>query len=320
MSLKNLTLIRVLFILAAIGGSQIACATAQVSHGETIELFAGSDLAAFNQVGNGNWKVESGEIVATTGNGFLVTKESFSDFHLKLEFFSDIGTNSGVFVRCALISQIDDQKCYEANIFDTRPDQTYRTGAIAGYASPKAILNTEDGRWHTYEVRALGDRLQVFLDGKETVFLRDTTHSAGTIALQIAKGGIKFRNVRLTKMDSRSSLESSIDGVWELKSFNLIDPSGKTTPWCEGSYGVIIYTEGYMSVAINCLSDSKKVLHYSGPFQLEGNMVVHSVRNYSDSSLNQVFRREVKLPDAERLELSGPLSNGGKAVISWERR
>lgn len=321
MTIKKLIRYKSLVLIAALINSQLACATAQTPPDQIVKLSERQNFSAFDQVGNANWSAKGDIISADKGSGFLVTKDSFSDFYLKLEFFAQSATNSGVFFRCDSSSDISDQKCYEANIFDTRPDQIYRTGAITGHSSPTAIINSEDGKWHTYEIRAVGDRMQLFLDGKETVFLRNKKHSAGPIALQLAQGAIKFRNIRLARIEPGSvSTKTPIDGVWELKSFNSVDPEGKVTPWCEGSFGAIIYVDGYMSVAINCLSDSKKMLHYSGPFHLEGNSVIHRARNYSDASLNQIFRRAVQMPDSEHLELSGPLSDGGRAVIVWERR
>ena len=73
-------------------------------------------------MGDANWRVEDGP-VADSGLGQLVTK-SFSDFQIQLEFWTDAGANSGVFIRTDP-DNITDKNAYEANIFDTRPDQTY---------------------------------------------------------------------------------------------------------------------------------------------------------------------------------------------------
>ncbi|GIT15259.1 MAG: hypothetical protein CM1200mP36_10150 [Gammaproteobacteria bacterium] len=69
-------------------------ATAQMS------LFDGSNLDSFNQLGDTNWTV-SGNIVEGTGDsGHLITKSSYSDFVLTLEFWVDDPANSGIFIRC----------------------------------------------------------------------------------------------------------------------------------------------------------------------------------------------------------------------------
>ena len=59
-------------------------------------LFDGTNLNAWNPIGNANWKVGEGVVQANSGNGFLVTKESHQDFELKVEFWVDEEANSGV--------------------------------------------------------------------------------------------------------------------------------------------------------------------------------------------------------------------------------
>lgn len=43
-------------------------------------LFNGKDLSGWTQVGDANWHVEDGAIVASQGSGFLVFKEKYEDF------------------------------------------------------------------------------------------------------------------------------------------------------------------------------------------------------------------------------------------------
>jgi hypothetical protein len=38
-----------------------------------VTLFDGKNLDNFNQIGNANWRIEDGVVVADKGNGFLVT-------------------------------------------------------------------------------------------------------------------------------------------------------------------------------------------------------------------------------------------------------
>ena len=106
----------------------------------------------FDQAGNANWRVGPGEqgggstIYADLGNGFLVTKQSYDDFRLRAEFWADEPANSGIFMRCQDPDDIAAATCYEVNIFDTRPDQTYRTGAIVNVAAPSEFIYT-GGQW-----------------------------------------------------------------------------------------------------------------------------------------------------------------------------
>jgi hypothetical protein len=85
---------------------------------------------------------------------------------------------------------------YEVNIYDTRPDPTYRTGGIVDVAPPSSQIST-GGKWNTYEITARGPRLVVTLNGTQTVDVEHTGHQRGPIALQYGAGIVKFRNVKI---------------------------------------------------------------------------------------------------------------------------
>jgi hypothetical protein len=161
-------------------------------------LFNGSDLSGWDVVGDANWRVEERAARAdrSTAASFLVSEESFADFDLELEFWVDPEANSGVFLRCQDAGTITDTSCYEANIFDTRPDQTYRTGAIVNVAEPAEFVYT-GGQWNRLKIMADGSRLQVTLNGRSMVDTKDSRFSRGPIALQHAAGQVMFRNVRI---------------------------------------------------------------------------------------------------------------------------
>jgi hypothetical protein len=161
-------------------------------------LFNGSDLSGWDLVGDANWRVEERAARAdrSTAASFLVSEDSFADFDLELEFWVDPEANSGVFLRCQDAGTITDTSCYEANVFDTRPDQTYRTGAIVNVAEPAEFVYT-GGQWNRLKITANGTRLQVTLNGRSMVDTKDSRFSNGPIALQYAAGTVMFRNVRI---------------------------------------------------------------------------------------------------------------------------
>jgi hypothetical protein len=169
--------------------------SAQTSTG-WVTLFDGKHLNNFNTVGNANWKLADGIVEATTGTGFLVSKETYGDFELKVEFWVDENANSGVYMRCQDSAKITDMTCYEANVFDKRPDQSGRSGAIVHISKPSSIIDT-GGKWNTYELTARGPRLIVKLNGVQTVDVEDKKFAKGPIALQYAAGTVRFRNVQI---------------------------------------------------------------------------------------------------------------------------
>jgi hypothetical protein len=182
-----------LVLLAACGGGKPG-----VDAAGWRTLLNGSDLSGWKVVGDANWRVEDRAARAdrSTMASFLVSEESFADFDLELEFWVDTPANSGVFLRCQNPGTITDTSCYEANIFDTRPDQTYRTGAIVHVAEPAEFVYT-GGQWNRMKITADGKRLQVTLNGRQMVDAEDPRFSRGPIALQYAAGTVMFRNVKI---------------------------------------------------------------------------------------------------------------------------
>ena len=163
-------------------------------------LFDGSGLHGWRVLGDANWELADGAVSADSGNGYLVTGVSYGDFELTLEFWVDEPANSGVFIRCSDPDNIGAGNSYEVNIFDTRADQTYRTGGIVNVAAPTSVINT-GGQWNSYIIRAQGSRLVVTLNGTQTV---DATHDEfvrGPIALQYGAGTVRFRNVQIRSLD-----------------------------------------------------------------------------------------------------------------------
>ena len=159
-------------------------------------LFDGSSLAGWTTTGDANWQLSDGIVAADMGTGFLVTRESYGDFELEVEFWVSPDANSGVFLRCANPAKPGAMTCYEVNIFDQRRDPTYRTGAIVGVAKPNVKIDAGN-RWNTYHIEVHAKHLLVKLNGQTTVDVEDDKLATGPIGLQYAGGQVKFRSVRI---------------------------------------------------------------------------------------------------------------------------
>lgn len=164
-----------------------------------VTLFDGTHLNNFTQVGKANWALANGIVEATSGPGFLVTKETYDNFEIRVEFWVDDNGNSGVYMRCQDAAKIADTTCYEANVFDKRPDQSGRTGAIVHIAKPLAIVDAAN-KWNTYEIVAKGAQLTVRLNGTLTAQAEDSKFAKGPIALQYAAGTVRFRRVEIRRI------------------------------------------------------------------------------------------------------------------------
>jgi len=178
-----------------VGGVLFTQASAQTAPPWTT-LFDGRNLDAFNPVGTANWKIADGAVQADSGTGFLVTKQPYGDFEIKADIWVDEKANSGIFIRCADPAKIGADSCYEVNVFDTRPDPAYATGAIVDVAKVTTPMKA-GGKWNTLEVRAEGPRLMVTFNGIRTVDVQDAKHARGPIGLQYGAGVVKFRNVQI---------------------------------------------------------------------------------------------------------------------------
>ena len=155
------------------------------------------------RVGDANWRAVDGTIQADQktdkANSFLVTKNSYTDFRIRAEFWVSDDANSGIYMRCADIKNLTDRTCYEANIFDQRPDPTFGTGSIV-HLSPVSPMPKAGGKWNTYDVTVKGSRVTVRLNGVVTADVQDSKLTSGPIALQYAAGVVKFRKVQITPL------------------------------------------------------------------------------------------------------------------------
>ena len=168
-----------------------------------VTLIDGTEgLDNFNRVGDANWTEEFSSIRATEGNGasWLVTKDSYSDFVIRVEFWASDDSNSGIYMRCQNPEIITDRDCYEANIYDQRPDPSYGTGGIVHRAAVSEPAPTVGDKWNVYRITAYGDRLIAELNNEITADVSDSELSEGPIGLQWAAGELRFRKVEIARL------------------------------------------------------------------------------------------------------------------------
>lgn len=153
------------------------CAAFGGDAGWTTLVDGARGLENFDRVGpEADWAAVDGAIQATRGGkdpSYLVPRQSYRDFEMRVEFWASDDANSGVFMRCRDPKAIGDETCYEANVFDQRPE------------------------WNTFELKAQGTRLVVVLNGQKTVDVNDPKRDAGPFALQWGRGTVKFRKVQI---------------------------------------------------------------------------------------------------------------------------
>lgn len=182
-----------------------------------LELFDGRTLAGWTTTGQaGVWRVEDGDIVCSgQGGSWLRTTRWFRDFELELEFRIPPGGNSGVGLRG---SSVGDPAFtgFEIQILDSagQAPSVNNCGAVYDAIAPRVMAVRPPGQWNRYEIRLVGDRLTVRLNGEvihdneplddrgyfrtpdRPMPLRDRLPT-GYIALQDHGNPVRFRHIRL---------------------------------------------------------------------------------------------------------------------------
>ena len=131
-----------------------------------VTLFDGKSLDHFSPIGDANWRIEDGVLVADKASkiSYMVSRQDYTDFQIRAEFWVSDDANSGVFIRCTDPNVVNGKNAYEVNIFDQRPDPKYATAAIVDVASASQVVKA-GGKWSLFEISAKGARFDVTFNG-----------------------------------------------------------------------------------------------------------------------------------------------------------
>ena len=177
-------------------------------------LFDGKSLKGWKPCnGSATYKVEKGVIVGTTAEGspnsFLCTEKSYGDFVLEFEVQVDPRLNSGVQIRSHQketgrvygyqVEIANEKEGVSGGIYDEA-----RRGWLANIAqNPTASKAFKDNHWNKYRVEAMGDHIQVTVNGVAAADLVDSVDLDGFIALQVhsfkgdSPAQVRWRNLRI---------------------------------------------------------------------------------------------------------------------------
>lgn len=169
-----------------------------------INLFDGKTMFGWKANSDVNWKITDGVVHADKGEpGLLLTTSEFADYELRCDFRLEKGGNSGIFLRSIFTPKDPAQDCYELNMCDSHP--AFPTGSLVGIVKPDKPVSGEE-KWMTYEVKVLGNRIDVKLDGAPVLSYTDTRPTArrrGFIGLQKNAGKAEYRNVFLRPLSTK---------------------------------------------------------------------------------------------------------------------
>lgn len=183
-------------------------------------LFDGKTLTGWE--GNLDFfRVEEGAVVAGSlknkipNNEFLCTQKKYGDFELILEVrLKGQGNNAGIQFRSERVKndpevsgfQCDVGAAWDRPVWGGLYDESRRRKMLA--EGPKESLSDwlKEGDWNELRILAVGDRLQLFLNGHPTVDYTETDAAipkSGIIGLQIHSGPPTeawYRHIRIREI------------------------------------------------------------------------------------------------------------------------
>ena len=129
---------------------------------DAIVLFDGKDLSQWNGGGRGGvvngdprWKVENGYVELVPGAGGIVTKESFGDIQLHLEWTTPVGADASRVGQNRGNSGVILMGKYEVQVLSSYNNPTYpdgSAGALYGLYPPMVNPCLPEGQWNSYDV------------------------------------------------------------------------------------------------------------------------------------------------------------------------
>ncbi len=178
-----------------------------------ISLFNGKNLEGWHVLPGGTWKVENGIIAGSSTaaeprHGLLVSDSVFADFEIEISYKAVKG-NSGLYFRAQEVEDAVGVHGFQAEI-DPNEDAggLYETVGRARVVQPSAEAVKKwylPGKWNKMKVRAVGQEITVWVNGKQTAHLNnDPGRTAGRIALQLHGGmdmEVYFREIRIRRLE-----------------------------------------------------------------------------------------------------------------------
>lgn len=128
---------------------------------DSLVLFDGKDLAQWQtverggQVSDAKWVVENGYIEMVPSSGSLITRQTFGDCQLHLEWMTPTGTDPSRKGQMRGNSGVIMMKRYEIQILSSCDNPTYAdgsAGALYGLYPPLVNPCRPEGEWNSYDI------------------------------------------------------------------------------------------------------------------------------------------------------------------------
>jgi hypothetical protein len=183
-----------------------ALLTTSIAHGAPVTVFDGKSFEGWEGDIEKMWRIEEGALVGGSlkekvpHNFFLATEKSYGDFELRLKC-KLVGTegfvNAGIQIRSQRIPNHHEMIGYQADMGEGYWGSLYdesRRNKMLVTADKEVVARAlkAGGEWVDYRVRCEGRRIQIWLNGVQTVdYTEDDAaiDQTGKIAVQIHGDG-----------------------------------------------------------------------------------------------------------------------------------
>lgn len=192
---------------------------------EWVSLFDGKSLSGWEALPGGQWSVKDGYILgfqekAEKRHGMLLSKQTYSDFIVKLKYRANKG-NSGFYFRVNKVDHKVSVKGFQAEV-DSRGNGQgglYETLGRAWVIKPKKEFVDSFyklGEWNEMTVRAVGRHVVVKVNGVKTAELKnDPGNLEGHFGLQLHGGqdmDVQYKDIMIQDLSQRHDVGISHSG------------------------------------------------------------------------------------------------------------
>jgi hypothetical protein len=238
--MKNLSFLSVLLLLGFF--FQTCQEPSAKRPNDFINLLNDENLEGWFIQGNALATVENGILNLSNDQsgpgGWLLSNESYQDFHLEFEFLCPPPNNSGVAVRYQTGQGGHPAvSAYEVNIFNTSNTQN-PTGSVYNLARSYLSDSLKPMDWNRMEIIARGDCLVTRVNGEDLLVTHQRRAQRGHIGFQAHDGKLKhsvqLRNIRLKEIPAveiaSPQIEDYMRSTAKVKSESLFE-NGDLSKW-----------------------------------------------------------------------------------------
>jgi len=193
------------------------------AHADPLPLFDGKTFTGWEGDAGSVWRIEDGSLVAGSlekkqgKNNFLATEKKYGDFELTLKWKLE-GTegfvNGGVQFRTVRIPNHHEVSGYQADLgkgYDGALYDESRRKKMLAQPSPEVLAKAQKplGEWNDYRIRAEGKRIQIWLNGVQTVDYNESEpniDATGIIAVQIHGGAtsiVRYKDLMIEELPAK---------------------------------------------------------------------------------------------------------------------